>query len=357
MLTAWYFGDSLSTWALAGEFILVALVVILAGARLTRLADLLANRLNLGSGWVGLILLATVTSLPEVVSGCTATAIGNPGMALAALFGSCSFNLTLIVWLNVLIGGGSVLRDVDRSHVLTSSFGLLLIGVALLGVVLGHKFVARPAVAQVCEYAWAATILIGYLGCMRLTYRFDRRCNPRDESRRRQPFGRWRYGQLVIMAVVIVMASWWLARICDVLSTHEIGWLGRPLGASFVGAGLLALATSLPEITTSIAAVRLGNLNLALGNIFGSNMFNMFVIPMLKVTSLAKGEPLLMGAGGFDPTQNVIAGLTAILLTAITLGGLTYQSSVKMFRRFGFDSILIAVTYIGGMILLVMSAG
>ena len=95
---------------------------------------------------------------------------------------------------------------------------------------------------------------------------------------------------------------------------------------------------------------------MALGNIFGSNMFNIFVIPMLKMTSWIKGDSLLMHPGGFDSTQNLIAGIVAILLTAIAVGGLTYQSTRKMLR-FGFDSALIAVTYIGGMILLVMQAG
>ena len=357
MVCKWYFDASLPTWALFAEFIVVALVVIAAGARFTRLADTLADRLNLASGWVGLILLATVTSLPEVVSGCTATAIGNAGMAMATLFGSCSFNITIIVLLNALLGGGSVLRDVDKSHALTSSFGLLLLGIALLGVVLGEKFIASPGVAQVCELVWAGVILVTYLGCMRLTYMYERGTGATDDRGERRAFGTGRCVQLVVVAIVIVIASWWLAQIADTLSTHEIKMIGRPLGATFVGAAFLALATSLPEISTSIAAVRLGNLDLALGNIFGSNMFNIFVIPMLKVTSLAKGDSLLMGVPSFDSTQNLIAGLVAVLLTAITVGGLAYKSKRKMLRRFGLDSVLIAVAYAGGMVLLLMNAG
>jgi cation:H+ antiporter len=192
---------------------------------------------------------------------------------------------------------------------------------------------------------------------MRLTYQYERRIRAADATRERQEFGTRRSLELVVVASVIVVASWWLARIGDVLSGHEIEMIGRPLGATFVGAGLLALATSLPEITTSIAAVRLGNLDLALGNIFGSNMFNIFVIPMLKVTSMVKGDALLLVEGRFDATQNLIAGLLAVLLTAVAVGGLTYQSERKMLGRFGFDSLLIAVAYAGGMVLLLMHAG
>ena len=112
------------------------------------------------------------------------------------------------------------------------------------------------------------------------------------------------------------------------------------------------MATSLPEIATSIAAVRLGNLNMALGNIFGSNMFNIFVIPFLKLISWARGDAYLVAGSRVSSEQIVITGLIAILLTAIAVGGLTYKSRRTMLRRFGFDSILIAITYLGGMWLL-----
>lgn len=347
----------LPTWALFLELSLAAIIVIFAGSRLTKLADELADRLHLASGWIGLILLATVTSLPELITGGTATAIGNVDLALGAIFGSCSFNITLIVLLNALLGGGSVLRGVSTMHALTSSFGLGLIGLALLGIVLAEKFEGRPLISEITELGWALAILITYLGCMRLTYR--RECRENGGGRAlgpRQRIGAEMSVQLAVTTFILVASSWWLARLGDVLSTHEIALIGRPLGATFIGAVFLALATSLPEIVTSIAAVRLGDLNLALGNIFGSNMFNIFVIPLLKGISLLSGERLML-ASPATSSQNLIVGLLAVLLTAIAVAGLAYQSQRKMFRRFGFDSVLIAVTYFGGMILLLVDAG
>ena len=357
MFSKWIFAEALPTWALFAEMALAGIVVIIAGGRFARLADRLADRLNLASGWVGLLLVATVTSLPELVSGGTAVAIGNAGMALAAIFGSCSFNITLIVLLNALWGGGSVLRGVSASHSLSSSFGILLLGIAMIGVVLGETFSGRPDIAWVCEGAWALIIVITYFGCMRLILTYERRnADTEAAAGERQPYGTAGYIQMGVVATVIVVASWWLAQIGDTLSTHEIKMIGRPLGATFVGAAFVAVATSLPEISTSVAAVRLGNLDLALGNIFGSNMFNIFVIPMLKAVSLCTGEPLLMDSG-FDATQNLFTGLLAMLLTAIAISGLVYQSKRKLLRRFGLDSIMIAVVYAGGMVLLVMGTG
>jgi len=272
------------------------------------------------------------------------------------LFGSCSFNITILVLLNAVLRGGSVLRKASGAHTLTSSFGLLLMGLALFGLVLGEKFATSPRIAQLCEGFWALMILATYLGCMRLTYRFERRGESSSACVDRGRIGFALGIQLGAVALVIVVAAWWLAQIGDVLCVHEIALIGRPLGETFVGAGFLALATSLPEITTSVAAVRLGNLDLALGNIFGSNMFNIFVIPIIKGVSLVRGNSLLMMPGRFDSVHALIAGLMAVMLTAIAVGGLTYKSQHKMLGRFGmgFDSVLIALVYLGGMVLLVM---
>jgi cation:H+ antiporter len=194
---------------------------------------------------------------------------------------------------------------------------------------------------------------------MRLTYCFERKLRSVSpalpEAHVESNLGL--YLQVALMAVIIVAASWWLARLCDTLSTHRIELIGRPLGATFVGAFFLAVATSLPEIVTSVAAVRLGNLDMALGNIFGSNMFNIFVIPLLKGVSLAHGESRLFANAALDHTQNLLVGLMAIMLTAVALGGLVYKSERRLLQRFGLDSILIAVIYIGGMTLLLLKDG
>jgi cation:H+ antiporter len=262
--------------------------------------------------------------------------------------------------MNALIGGGSVLRGKGAAHTLSSSFGLALTALALLGIVLISKFSAAPRVAQAAELTWTALIAIAYLGCMRLVYAQEQQtiaAGNNGDRPARQGVRRIVYVQVLIMAVIIVGASWWLARICDTLAVHEIRMIRRPLGSTFVGAGFLALATSLPEIVTSITAVRLKNLDMALGNIFGSNMFNIFVIPVLKAVSLVQGEPLLLAAGAVNSAQNLITGLLAILLSAVAVGGLTYQSRSPSRRRFGLDSILIAIIYLGGMALLLARPG
>lgn len=350
-----YFGAELPTWALFAEIAVAGCLVVILAARLTRLADKLSDKYNLGKAWIGMLLLATVTSLPEVVTSGTAVVIGTPDMAFATIFGSCSFNIILIVLLNAVIGGGSILSRSTGSHMLTSTCGIILLALALLGITLVDKFATRSLLAQSCELVIAGLIAVSYCVFIRLTYHVDHAGRtPPDLEAGGQARTAGLGIKIALLAVALVAAAWWLTRTGDVLAVHPIKLLGRPLGASFVGVAFLALCTSLPEIVTCLAAVRLGQLDLALGNIFGSNMFNILVIPMLKIVSLACGDALLMNGEQFHPLPATLAGLLPILLTGITVVGLTY-SARRQVLRFGIDSVLLALVYGSGMCLLFMN--
>ncbi len=354
MISEWWFSVGLPTWALFLEIFLAGAVVVLAGSRLAKLADSVAEEYGLGGAWVGALLLATVTSLPEVVSGVTATWVGQTDMAFSAIFGSCSFNIVLIVVLNWAIGGGSILSGKGGTHSLGSSFGIVLTSLVLMGILLVDKFQANPAFANTCEIAVMILIVVGYVVCMRLVFRAEQvtTTSKPDTRKQRTP------GLMLKVAGVsaaMVISAWWLARTGDVLADHPIEMIGGSLGATFVGFLFLAIATSLPEIATGLAAVRLGNLDMALGNIFGSNMFNIFVIPMLKVASMFRGDGLLMAGENFNPSQSLIAGVLPILLTGVVVGSLSYASRRTILRRFGLDSALLAAIYMLGMVLLLSS--
>ena len=108
----------------------VALVVIgVAGSRLARYGDTIGERTGLGGTWVGLMLVATVTSLPELVTGLSAVTLADePDIGVGTLLGSCVFNLVIIVILDFLLRGESVYARVSQDHVLSATFGILMIG-------------------------------------------------------------------------------------------------------------------------------------------------------------------------------------------------------------------------------------
>lgn len=357
MFVNWYFGEQLPTWAIFTELSVCGLLVILLGSYLTHLADRLSDQLGLGKMWIGLLLLATITSLPELATGATAVLLGEPDLAFGNIFGSCMFNVAIIVLINGVMRRGSVLGGANLGHSLTASMGVVLMVLCLLGFTLIERLADAPApqwmTPAFMESAVCIVIAASYIVCMRLSYRFERKqqvegqmtleavvddgANPRL------------YTKFGVVALLLIGVTIWLTKTGDVLQAHPIEALGgMTLGGTFVGAFFLAVATSLPEIATSITAVRLGHLDLALGNIFGSNMFNIFVVPILKVFSLAKGEKLLMSGSHFSPLSHSVTGLFAILITGVAVAGLTYRTQKRLFG-FGFDSILIGLIYIIGM--------
>lgn len=354
--------DDLPTWALLLEIVLCGLLVTMIGAKLTYLADVLSDRLNLGKAWIGLILLATVTSLPEVMAGITSVALGEPDLAFGNIFGSCMFNVAIIVIINGITRSGSVLKGAHITHSLSSTLGILMITIAVASMTLVNRlFVSAgsnpPTGAIWAEWICCATIGIMYLLCMRLNYRFERSNVTADlppatiEHNSISFLGT----KLLAMAMALIVCTMWLTHTADALDDQPIGLLGgRTLGATFVGAFFLSVATSLPEIVISVTAVRMGQLDLALGNIFGSNMFNIFVIPMLKIASAIKGEALLMAGPSFSLSSHTLAGVFAILISITSVAGLVYRTQRKLLS-FGFDSFLIALIYVIGLTLILLT--
>src|SRR5512139_1685620 len=123
------------------QFITCVIVVVAASSVLSRYADVIAEKTGLGRAWVGAILLAGVTSLPELVSGVTAVSVLNaPNLAIGGIVGSNLFNLTLIAVMDVAYQPGSILSNAQDGHILSGGLGILLMGLIastpLLGVAL-----------------------------------------------------------------------------------------------------------------------------------------------------------------------------------------------------------------------------
>ena len=176
MLTQWLYPNNVTTPMLFGEMLIAAVVVVLIAIRLTKLADRFADEWNLGRAFVGMLLLATVTSLPEVVAGATAAAIGSVDMAFAAVYGSCSFNIVIIVIMNLaLAGGGSVLREARPTQLLNSSFGIVMIVFSISAIAAVQKFAGSPIIQQTIEVVSSLSIIVTYIWFMTLSQRFEKR--------------------------------------------------------------------------------------------------------------------------------------------------------------------------------------
>jgi cation:H+ antiporter len=327
------------TEAIVG-FIACALVIWFSGSRLARHGDELAELTGMGRAWLGLVLMASVTSLPELFVGIgSAGLVGNADLAVGDVLGSCVFNLAIISLLDALHRGPGLLTSLSPSHVLTAVLGIVLLSLAGLGLYLPDQYLVT---------GWLGLISLGfvllYLISMKLIHQQMRAAEmAAGHSPRRGPTNgkalRSALGWYTVHALVVIGAALFLPHFADLLVQHT------GLRASFVGTLLLAGSTSLPEIAVSVAAVRLGSVDMAVSNLLGSNLFNILI---LALDDLFYTPGILLKDAS---DSHLISVFSTIIMTAIVIVGLTVRSAPKRFLL-AWDTFLIAVVYVVNLVLL-----
>lgn len=331
-------------------FALCAGVIFLAGQQLSRYGDRIAVISGLGGAWVGAIIMAAVTSLPELtVAISSARVVGSADLMVGDVIGSCAFNLILLAGLDAFVPGRRpIFGTASASQVLAAALGIILLALVGIGLVDASGTMLTPWIGI------SSLLFVGvYLGSIRLLHRYARRVRP-DESI--QPTldievrpahdasllalsGRQVVLRYTVFAAVIVTAASFLppfARKIAVLSG---------LQESFIGTVLLAISTSLPEVAVSLAAVRMGAIDLAVGNILGSNLFNILI---LAVGDVAYTRGILLR----DASDiHIVSVLSTIVMSAIVIVGLTYDLGRKRFRL-AWDAALILAVYAVNLLLL-----
>jgi cation:H+ antiporter len=318
------------------QFAVCAGLIGLAGPELSRSGDIIAEKTGLSHNWVGLILLATVTSLPELITGLSAVTIADvPEIAVGDLLGSCVFNLAILIVLDLLHRDEPLFLRAHQGHILAAGFGIVLIGWAGMSVMLsGHQI--NFNIGHVGLYS---PILIGlYLIAIRTVFHYE--ANQREEfveevaERYADITYRQAVRRYIMAAAVLVAAGVWLPFVGADLA-EAMGWK-----TTFVGTLFVAFATSLPELVVTIAALRLGALNMAIANLLGSNLFNMLV---LAIDDLAytKG-PLLSHVS----PVHAVSAFSALIMTGIVVVGLLYRSKTRVFRYLDWISISLFLVYL-----------
>lgn len=320
---------------------LCTLAIVYSGTKLSKYGDIIAEKSGLGRSWIGLVLMASVTSLPELVTGVSSvTYAGVPDIAVGDVLGSCVFNLLILALLDMLYRPAPIWTKAHQGHVLAAGFGILLLGIAALGIFLGTD--ASPL-------GWtgfySVLFLLIYVIAMKLIYSYEKRQlaafvkEVAEELRYKEVRTKDAIVCYVINAAVVITAAVFLPGIGKGLAT------ATGLGQTFVGNILIALSTSLPEVVVSVAAVKMASIDLAIGNLFGSNIFNIFILA-IDDFCYTKG-PLLAFA---NPNQ-MASALSAIAMTAIAIIGLTYRAEKKALF-IAWDSLGVIAVYIVNIVVL-----
>jgi cation:H+ antiporter len=333
------------------KFAICLAVILVAGSRLSKYGDVIAVKTGLGRIWVGVILLATITSLPELATGISSVAlVGKPDLTLGDLFGSNLINLAVIAIIDVLYTRGPVLHYLGSGIVLAAILSTLLVAAAAAFIYIAQSVSSLGIFGYIGLYS--PILLCLYLLAQYMLFRFQRvqegqhtdngsvTANYEGASLKRAStfFG--------IAALATIAAGAWLGFIGDEISQVT------GLEASFVGTIFLAVCTSAPEIVVSISALRLGALEMAVGNVIGSNLFNMGVTIFVDDLFYTAG-PIL----SYAAMDHVGTALFAILMSCVVIIGLIFRPRFWPRIWVGIDTAVLILLYFGAVVVLYSMGG
>ena len=313
-------------------FLFASAVVVFSAIALARAGDVIAARTGLGHLWVGSLLIAGATSLPELVTNITAVRIDNPGLAAGNILGANMLNVSNLAVIAAIFGGREIYRRLSKGQEYLAIEAFVMTALAATYVLWGSEsnwFGVTPA---------AVSILVIYLIGSRVLYVASKAGGgaaalPVNKSLR------WGWSVFAVSAVFVAVSAWALAYSADAIA-EETG-----ISASFIGVLAVAIVTTLPELTVGVTSIRIGAPEMAVAGLYGSNAFN---IAILAVADIAYVEGSLFGA--LD-TSHVIAGGFAVLLMGIGLLQVRLRRTLKYFSLTEPSTILIVAIYLVGLAL------
>lgn len=323
------------------QFAVCAILVVIVGSMLSLYADILAEKTGLGHSWVGGVLLAGATSLPELATGVSAvTVVGDVNLAAGGVLGSCLFNLLLIAFFDMICGPRPLMQRAAVSHILAAGLGSVLLTIVMLSL-----YMTQTLALPTLRWIGLPSILIlsVYVVGVRLISSFEKR---RMQEALAQEAAAYQYAAISLrraalvfglLSAAIVALGLWLATLGDQIAETT------GLGASFVGAIFLAVTTSMPEIVAGAMAIRIGAVDLAVSNVFGSNIFNIAALAIYDIVNLQGNLWMQLGS---------IHGFTAVaatLMTMLAIISLIYRTAKRPRWHISWDGLLLMILYTGSM--------
>ena len=310
--------------AVSVEFFALSAVVAVAGIYLAKSADQIAEITRLGRLLIGSVLLAAATSLPELTVDLSAIQQGMPDLAAGDLFGSSLMNLLILAVLDLVHrSGGKMLSREAAAHALSATLSIALTTLAGVAILTSPRL---PGSSFLGIGIWSWGILVASLLGVRMVF-LDQRVSvraaaaatePNEGSKQRVQPPLWKPTFIFSMAAVVLFFA-------GPRLAHAAGQLAdlSGMGKTFVGTTLLAVTTSLPELVASITALRMKAFDLVIGNVFGSNAFNMLLF--LPLDAAHQGSLF----ADISPSHGVTA-LAVILATSVATLGQLYQVEKRM---------------------------
>jgi len=319
----------------------VTIIIVTASHFLAKSADIISFKTGLGQSLIGVVLLATATSLPELGTGVSSvTFFDAPDLAAGDAFGSNLFNLLIIGLLDIFSRKDPILTMVSATSILVGALGIGLIAIAVSAIVI-HGMTTTASTWPISPVS--IVLVLAFMVALFMIYRFEQTQDDSDiemNSEYAQNSGGAATVMFLVSAGVILGSAIWLAQTGDNIA-EEMGW-----DASFVGTQFLALSTSLPELATAVAAIRLNAPTLAISNLLGSNLFNMGFV--LFVDDAA----LIDGALWSNISQvHALTAIVAVIMTTVVIVSLNDRDRTRLNKFWTFEAVTLIGLYVVASIL------
>jgi cation:H+ antiporter len=336
---------ALPAWVNIAVFAGTAAIVWFASVRLTGYAKVIADRTGAQQAFVGILLLGAVVSLPEMATTIAAATLGHARLAVNTLLGGIAATIVILAVTDALTGHEALSTDISHPIVLLQGvLVVLFLAIAASGIVVGDAPMGGVGIwtsALLVFYVLFIVIAKRYGASERWTAKDTRAAHTTTQAPAKgQGLSLVRISFLTALTALAILASGFLLAATGDALASQTG-----LGESFVGMLLGGVATSLPEVSTTIAAVRLAQYEMAFADAFGTNLFS---VMLLFVADLAyPGGPILNEVGRFS----LFATLLGILLTSVFLAGFVERRYKSIFGM-GIDSVVVLLAYTVGLVIL-----
>jgi cation:H+ antiporter len=334
----------LTAWAV---FFLSAAVIVYAGAKLSRYGDRIADLTGLGGLWIGVVLMAAATSLPEIFTDVSAALMNAPDLAAGDLFGSNMANMLILGIIDLMHRQKRIWQQAAFEHALSAGLALSLTACAAFFVLLGsdvkHGGIGLGSMLLLLFYVFGMRVVFKQEIMKRRQREHELVVEGQTDEAAKQPGKRegLRHASIGFAAATLglLVAAPFLAGSASQIAEQS------GVSTTFIGTSLVGITTSLPELVTATAAVRLGAFDLAVGNLFGSNAFNMAAFFFVDIAY--RSGPLFNAVSD----AHAMAALWSILLMSIAVMGIIYRVEQR-YLLIEPDSFLIILGYCLGLWLL-----
>lgn len=332
----------LSLTELLGLMAAAAALVWFAGSRLAGFVHEIARRTGMGQAFAGMLLLGGITSLPELATASTASLAGNPLLSINDILGSSSINILLLAVGDIFYGKGALTHQTAKpAPLLQGVLGMLLMAAVAIAILVGDT--AVPVLnAGLLSLVLAGACLLAF----RMANRFEHHpswqivgpAGPTDSGPAGPDYSNLKLGLLTASAAAAILVGGAALALTGDAIAEQSG-----LGSSIIGFALVGFCTSLPELSSIIGALRLRRYQLAIGDVFGTNLFNLQIIFVADL--VYRGGPVLNQAGSFEAA----AACLSVVMTGIFVVGMLERRDQTIWRL-GVDSAAALLVFAVGLV-------